>query len=236
MSAAGDWGTLLPVEVLQNEIAAAKNDLAEKLLTVGSYNAAFEQVSQDGWLLSALATIASEHPASISWKGDALLARDAAVAVAMAATARGRANFSEAQLASEQLAAVLNNNTPAGLASPDASMSREESADRAALMARMQTAFDRLKESGADEAAFTTNRAAIGQESRLLGALAKFTAHSDYGSAEEPEYQSAASAMIAAATAMAEAADAEDAAALKTALDTVGTSCNKCHEKYRFEN
>src|SRR5690606_33802093 len=141
-----DWPSILPLDVLRNEIAAVGNDLGEKLLTVGSYNAAFEDVSRNGWLLSALATIASEYPDPISWKSNALLARDQAVAVAMSATARGRQNFSEAQLANELVAAIINNNTPPGLSAPDPAASREETADRSALMSRMQLAFDSLKE------------------------------------------------------------------------------------------
>ncbi|MGC1274680.1 MAG: cytochrome c [Planctomycetaceae bacterium] len=233
---AGDRETVLPLETLRNEIAAVNNDLGKKLLTVGSYNDSFEQVSVDGWVMSALATIAAEHPASISWKGNALLARDAAVAVAMSATARGRESFNEAQLASEQLSAVLNNNTPSGLPAPDPAASREETADRAALMTRMQSAFDTLKEIGADESAFHGGRETAGHEAGILAALARFTSHSDYGSAEESEYQAAARELIASGAVMTEAAAAEDHAAFKAALDGVGTTCNTCHQKYRFEN
>lgn len=236
MPTTGNGDVVLPLDVLRNEIAAVNNDLGRKLLTVGSYNESFEQVSVDGWVMSALATIAATHPASISWKGNALLARDAAVAVAMSATARGRESFKEAQLASEQLAAVLNNNSPPGLPSPDPAASREETADRAALMIRMQSAFDTLKEIGADEGAFQDGRETAGHEAGILAALVRFTSHSDYGSAEEPDYQAAARALIAACTAMTEAAAADDHAAYKTALDGVGTTCNTCHQKYRFEN
>lgn len=234
--AAGDWEQILPVESLQREIAAVRNGLSEKLLTVGNYNESFESVANDGWLMSALATIAQEHPAPISWKANALLARDAAVAVAAAATARGRKNFNDAQLASEQLAAVLDNNTPPGLATPDPAASREETADRAAVMTRMQAAFDRLKEAGADEAALKKNLDAAGHEARVLAALAKFTTHGDYGSTDEADYQAASGEVVAAGAAMAEAAAAEDHAGFKAAFDRVGTACNKCHEKYRFGN
>lgn len=234
-SAPESWDAVLPAESLQREIASVRNDLSQKLLTVGSYNESFESVGNDGWLMAALATIAQEHPASISWKGNSLLARDAAVAIASAATARGRKNFGDAQLASEQLTAVLDNNTP-NLPAPDPAASREETADRAALMARMQAAFDRLKASAADDAVFRKELDASGHEARILAALAKFTAHTDYTSADEADYQAAAADLVAAGSAMAEAAAAEDRAGFTAALDRVGTACNKCHEKFRFEN
>jgi hypothetical protein len=227
-----NWDQVLPAEDLQKEIAAVRNDLTEKLRTVGSYNAAFEAVGRDGWLMSALATIAKEHPAPISWKGNALLARDASVALANAATARGRQNFNDAQLASEHVAAVLNNNTPPGLPTPDPAASREETADRAALMARMQAAFDTLKEDSGD---LKKNADTAAHEARLLAALAKFTSHKDYSSAGEPEYQAAANELISAGGAMAEAVAAEDKTGFQAALDRVGTACNHCHAKYRFE-
>lgn len=235
-TAVGGWDQILPVESLQREIAAVRNDLSEKLLTVGNYNESFETVANDGWLMSALATIAQEHPASISWKGNALLARDAATALAMAATAKGRKNFGDAQLANEHVAALLDNNTPPGLPTPDPAASREETADRAGLMTRMQAAFDRLKEAGADEAALKKNLDAAAHEARVLAALAKFTAHVDYGSADEADYQAASGEVTSAGGAMAEAAAAEDYAGFKSGFDRVGTACNKCHEKYRFAN
>ena len=231
-----DWAAILPLEALQNEVASVRNGLNERLLTVGSYNAAFEQVSNDGWLMSALATIAYEHPASFSWKDKALLARDAAVGVAMAATARGRQNFNDAELANEQLVAILNNNVPPGLPEPDPAASREETADRASLMNRMQSAADRLKEYVADAAALQTNAPAASQEARVLAALAKFAAHQDYGSTENDDYQAASAELVSAGTEMAEAAAAEDATRFKSAFDRVGIACNQCHEKYRFAN
>lgn len=231
-----DWTSILPLDALRNEISSLNNDLARQLLTVGSYNDSFGQVSADGWVMSALATIAAEYPAPISWKENALLARDAAVAVAMSATARGRARFSEVQLANEQLSAILNNNVPPGLPDPDPQASREETADRAALMLRMQTAFDRLKAASGDEAAFAADAAVASHEAMLLAALAKFTAHRDYGSAEEPDYQEAARQLVSAGNDMAAAVAAEDLASFKSALDGVSTSCNACHQKYRFGN
>ena len=86
-----------------------------------------------------------------------LLARDAGVAVAMAATARGRKNQGETQVAFDQFSGVLNNNPPK-LPPPDPSASREETASRAALMKRMQIAQARLKDASADDAAFKAAR------------------------------------------------------------------------------
>lgn len=232
----GGWEEVFPAENLQREIAAVRNALSQNLLTVGSYNESFESVANDGWLMSALATIALEHSASISWKPNALLARDVGIAVAAAATARGRQSFTAAQLAGEQLASVLDNNTPPGLPTPDPAASREETADRAALMARMQVAFDRLKESGADDSALKKNADPAAHEARVLAALAKFTAHGDYGSADEPEYQAAAGKVVTAGGSMAEAAGGEDLAGFKAAFDRAGVACNACHEKYRFSN
>jgi cytochrome c556 len=157
------------------------------------------------------------------------------VALASAATARGRQNFNDAQLANEQLVAVLNNNTPAGLGTPDPSASREETADRAALMARMQVAFDRLKEAGADAAALRKNAATAAHEARILAALMKFTSLADYASAEEPDYQAASGEILASGAAMAEAVAAEDHSGFQAALGRVSTACNRCHEKFRFE-
>jgi cytochrome c556 len=230
-----DWEELLPRDTLLNEVAALRNAMGEGLLTVGSYNNAFEQVSNAGWEMSALATIAGEHPAAISWKPNALLARDTAMAIAMAATARGRENFKQAQVAKEQLLAVLNNNTPPGLPAPDPAASREETADRAALMTRMQKSLDALKSFTGDAAALKKGGATASTEAHVLAALAKFTSHKDYGGAENADYQQFAVTVIDGGLEMAKAAEADDAATFQSAFDRVGTACNNCHQKYRFE-
>ncbi|MDQ3329501.1 MAG: cytochrome c [Planctomycetota bacterium] len=235
-AAASDWDAVFPREVLQTELASLRNAVGEGLLTVGSYNNAFEQISTDGWVLSALATIASEHPDATSWKANALLARDMATGLAMAATARGRQNFSEAEVAKERLFAVLNNNTPPGLPDPDPAASREETADRAALMTRMQRAADRLKNLIGDEATFKKDAAVASHEAHVLAALAKFTSHRDYGSTDEADYQSAAATVVEGGVGMAKAADGQDFATFKAEFDRVGTACDQCHQKYRFEN
>ncbi len=103
-------------------------------------------------------------------------------------------------------------------------------------MARMQTAFDRLKEAGANEAALKQKADAATHEARVLAALAKFSAHEDYGSAEEPEYQNGSNEIVAAGGAMSEAAAAEDRAGFTASFERAGAACNKCHEKYRFGN
>ena len=184
----GEWDVVLPLNVLRDELAAVQNDLRQTLLTVSSYNANFEAAERDGWEASALATIAAEYSGPISWKQNALLARDAGVAVAMAATARGRKNQGETQVAFDQFSGVLNNNPPK-LPPPDPSASREETASRAALMKRMQIAQARLKDASADDAALKAAAETAPHEAAILAALMKFTAHPDYGSAAEPEYQ-----------------------------------------------
>lgn len=231
-----DWGDVLPLGVLQREIAAVRNRLGEALLTVGTYNSAFEEVANAGWEMSALATIVSEHPAEISWKDQALFARDAAVGVAMAATGRGRENFNTAQLASEQTFAIHNNNSPPGLAEPDPEASRGETADRAALMSRMQTAFDALKEAGADAASLKESGEEASHEAHVLAALAKFTANPDYTAADNEDYQSAAAKIIASGQAVADAAESGDHETFNAALARVNNACNQCHTKYRFAN
>ena len=210
--------------------------MGEGLLTVGNYNDAFEQISNDGWVMSALATIVAETSEEISWKPNALLARDTAVKLAGAAAGRGRQNFSEAQAAQEQLFAILNNNVPPGLPEPDLTASREETADRAALMTRMQSAFDRLKSLSGNDGEFTKNAAAAAQDARLLAALAKFTSHKDYGGTANADYQEFAKVLVDGGLEMAKAANAQDSATFTAKLDGVGTACNNCHQKYRFNS
>ena len=226
----------LPTEILLNELGAARNEVGQNLNTLASYNSSLEKVELDAWELSALATLAAEHSGKISWKDNALKARDAAVAIAMAATGKGRENLKKADVAYQQFSGVINNNPPPDLAAPDPQQSREETADRASLMKRMQTAQERLKEAAASDSAFKTNQQRSIHEALILGTLTRFTAHGSYGSASEGEYQKFAAALGAAAGEMAVAAEQEDADGFKSALDRVETNCAGCHAKFRFAN
>lgn len=235
-SGAASWEEILPGELLLIEVAALRNEIGEGLLTVGNYNEAFEQISNDGWVMSALATIASASADRISWKDNALLARDTAVKLAGAASGRGRQSFKEAATAKDELFAILNNNTPPGLPEPDPAASLEETADRAALMTRMQSAFERLKSFAGNEAQLTKNAAAAAQEARVLAALAKFTSHKDYSGTANADYQEFAKVLVDGGIEMAQAAGAQDAATFTTELDRIGTACNNCHQKYRLNS
>jgi cytochrome c556 len=186
--------------------------------------------------MSALATIASASADDISWKANALLARDTAVKLAGAASGRGRQSFNEAATAKEELFAILNNNTPPGLPEPDPAASLEETADRAAIMTRMQASFDRLKTFAVNEAELTKNAATAAQDARVLAALAKFTSHKDYSGAANADYQEFAKVLVEGGVEMAKAADAKDAATITTVLDRIGTACNNCHVKYRLNS
>ena len=73
-------------------------------------------------------------------------------------------------------------------------------------------------------------------EAAILAALMKFTAHPDYGSAAEPEYQQFAGVLTAAGASLSEAAQAGDLTGFRGTLDGVGNACNNCHTKYRFGN
>src|SRR5690606_19425592 len=97
-------------------------------------------------------------------------------------------------------------------------------------------AADRLKSAAADASALNSNAVEAGHEARLLATLAKFTSHSDYGSTENDDYQTLAAEIVAAGGAMAQAAAADDHAGFRAAFDRVGTACNQCHNKFRFEN
>ncbi len=70
----------------------------------------------------------------------------------------------------------------------------------------------------------------------MLAALAKFTSHKDYGGTANADYQEFASVLVNGGLEMAKAAGSQDAATFKTEFDRIGTACNNCHQKYRFNS
>ncbi|QDT37280.1 hypothetical protein [Stratiformator vulcanicus] len=229
-----NWGDAVSMTVLTEEISSLSNDLAAVLISVGSYNRGYEQVQLGGEVLAAMCDIVAAHPESVSWKADALLARDRGTAVAAEATGSGRSKFAPTQLAFEQFSSILNNNRPPGLPEPDADLPRSEIAARGQLMQRMDAAFSRLRQASGDSSGFAANSEELAHEAAVLGLLMKYTTGGDYADVEVAPYRSTAAKLIDASDEAASAAAIEQHAAFKSAVIAIEATCTECHQQYRF--
>ena len=61
-------GQSVPISVIETEVKMIRNHLRQSLQTVGTYNGSYKEIQCDGATLAAIAAVAIEHPASLSWK------------------------------------------------------------------------------------------------------------------------------------------------------------------------
>ena len=229
----GEWGGVITAERLRDEVKAARNTLAGLTRTVAAFNRDYAAGGDAAAVLAAAATIAAEHPGPIPFKESAPALRGLSGQVAAAATARGRTAWLKTRDAFLPLDAVLNGNAP-----PDGAANADDSraiyADRAALMRRMQRAYDRLTQDYATASRLKDDATGAAAEASVLAALMEFSAHPDYDGAESEDYDGWAADLVAAGREATRAAEAGNFRVFDAAIDRAGQRCGDCHGVYRF--
>ena len=226
------WAPVISAEDLRDEIARARNVLAAAVATVAAFNREADALPVEAATLAAMAEITAAHPGRVPWKDYAPAVRTLAVRVGEAAGARGRAARDAARQAFDPLDSVLGGNPP-----PDdaiAEFDRVVDAPRGELMARMQTALEGLQQDAPDADALARGGDDLARGAAVLAALAKFTAHPDYPSAEEEDYRKWSAELTAAASDAARLArDQPDYDLYRTAVGRAAATCTECHAVYR---
>lgn len=233
-SAEADWGAVITMENVQDEVKKVRNHLKASLQAVGTYNGNYKDLQVDGATLAALAAIVNRHPDSVSWKENAKYVRDLGREITKSSTALGAEPYEKTRTAYEKLEAVLNGTLPPDLGNAEPTRPFQEVADRNGLMRRMKNSYEWLSSNVNSESVFKKEQETVAHESQLLTALATVVAHPGYGSAEEAEYRTYAKKMIDASLAAAEATKAGDYSKFSESLAVVNKACNECHADYRF--
>jgi hypothetical protein len=100
-------------------------------------------------------------------------------------------------------------------------------------MRRFEASQNYLKTTGGSEAAFKQTAEDLIRETRVIAALSKVIADSDYGYGDDAKFQGYATLMTDASVSAATAAEKADFAAFDLAASNLAQSCVKCHADYR---
>lgn len=234
-SAAGaDWGKVISAAILDNEVKFLRNELTQKLQSVGKYNASTFEIPVHGATLSVMAGIATAHPGDISWKDKAKYVRDLGLKIAEAAEGPGRKNYDATLAPFEQVVALLNGNEPAGLEDAEDSVPFADVAERIDIMKRMEQAFKWLKTNVNSEQALKDEQEKVLHEAAVLAALTQAIAAKDYYKNDPETYDGFAEMMVNASLKAGEAAQNGRFDEFSQSLDQIQKSCNECHAKERF--
>lgn len=228
-AAPGDWASVLPEEVLADEVKAIKSSLAAKLQSVGIYNGKYKELRVDAAALVALAGLVGEHPANPSWKPNARYIRDASAQIVKSATANGQKFYKPSKEAYEQLESLLSGSKPPGLEESAETLPYTEVSSREQLMYRIERAFNYLKSTVNTADTMKKESAKVKHEASLLAALAKVLASPGNSDADDSEYHNFAGELEQAGLGIAGAAVNSDFEAYTRSLDRASKACTSCH-------
>ncbi len=231
---APNWGELLPMAMLVEEVKALRTRLTGNLATVATFNKSAPAISQDGAILAALTAVAAMHPEDVSWKPKAKFIRDLAFEVSSSANGTGREPFNKTKEPFDKAMTLLDGGKPPEGAAKDVPLADE--IYLADMMKRIEATFNNLKSNVNTEAKLKENPAATERELRMLATLGTIMSDASYSSAEEEKYQGFTKRFIGGALDGLQALKTANFQGFQAAINQIQTSCSECHQQYRGSN
>lgn len=229
---AANWGEIIPMPVLVEEIKLLRTQLTGNLQTVATYNKSFKSVSLDSAILAALAGIVEVHPEALNWKDKAHFVRDLASEISSNASGTGRDAFTKSKEPFDKLTIILDGGKAPEMESK-AGAPFGDNIYVADMMKRIEHSFTGLKSNFNTPARLKEDPNLIERELRLLTALGTMMKDKSYDSAEEEGYQKLANQFVAGTNDALLAAKSGDLEGYQAALNKAQTSCAECHQQYR---
>lgn len=230
-----EWSTLLPMEVLQNEIKKIRNRLDGSLKSVGQYNGNFKDIAIDGQVLSALAIIAAGHSEAFSWKPNAGYVRDLASQMADSSSKLGKEAYTKTQTAFEKVVSVMSGSIPPDVGEQPGDKPAADVVSRPAVMARIEKGSNWMSANFSTEAQFKKDTEGIAAEAAVLAGLAQLMGTKGYDFADEDEYQTYLKKLVTGSAEASAGARDGDYARFSSGIDRIKKSCGECHNKYATE-
>lgn len=226
-----DWGQILPMEHLIDEIKAIRTRLGQNMQTVATYNKATEAIALDGATLTALGAIASEQQNDSTWQPRGKFVRDLGYEISMNASGTGRSAFSATEEPFLKLMTVLDGGTIDF--EPQESVANPDVIFVADIMKLIDASLKAVKANVNTESRLKENPAGIEREMRVLAALMAIMRTDGYDNADADLYQKLTGNFFDGAMQSAEAAKSEDFESFKTGLSMMQNTCAECHQQYK---
>lgn len=233
---ATSWDKLVSVDTLLDSVKTCRNQWAQRLANVQTYNSAQLEMPVFGTEMVFLAELARLHPGEVRWKKDAKFIRVLAmevVKVASGAEGKGKKAFDTINSNFQKIGDILDGNTPPGLPMAEDDATFEATADIKYLMKRLERAENGLKNNAGSEENMKKNVASVSKEVVLYYAIAQAITDKSYGYESEGDYNKAANAMREAAKGMQKALTDNNFAEFDNLRNVVTQKCSECHMTYR---
>lgn len=227
-----DWKELIPVDELQGEVKAIRNNLTKLMTNQGSYKSNFKEVAIEGAEIAALAGILQSHSESLTWKDKAQYVRDFGAQLNQAATGLSKENFDNSKAAFQRLTSVLDGSIPNDAGDVPETRPFNEAANRKELMRRIERAKNYLQQDVNSEAKFKSLAEQTRREAAIIASLGTVITTPGYEYTSDDEYQKHAQSLIGGAKEATAALQDESFERFKQAVDKVNKSCTDCHQSY----
>jgi hypothetical protein len=226
-----DWNTLTPMATIVDEVKQTRVRLEKNLLKVGDFNKNTAVIGQDGALLAAIGAVVAKHPGEVNWKEKARFIRDLGNQINIKAEGSGAKPFNATKAPFEDIKRLLDGEDPSGNAKDDVPFS--EVADRAALMAKLNTKYESVKSNVNSAARLKEEKDRVLNDLYIMNLLMTVMADHSYDQADDPRYGKYVETMLADQKAAIEAANAENFDAYTAAVGKINNTCNECHMIFR---
>lgn len=227
-----NWGSIVPMALLEAETKDIRTRLSANLQTVATFNANTDAIETDGSVLALIAAIIERHPESVNWKDRAPFVRQLAYDIYSNATGKGRGPLQKTKEPFEKIVGIWDGGpAPEMDAAPLAPLG--EVGDRAQVMLRFESGFNWLRSDVNTATRLKEEKDRVVRETGVLASLAAALGDPTFDAADQEAYRALLQQFVDGQQAMKRAAESDDFPGFEQARDSVQKSCDACHLEYR---
>jgi len=227
-----NWGQVLPMPILVEEVKLLRTNLTGNLQTVATFNKAQNPIALDGAMLAAMASVASVHPDQVSWKPNAHFVRDLAFQINENSAGTGREPYTKTKEPFDKALVILDGGKPPEMDSPE-SVPFSEVVYVADMMKRIEKTFNDLKANINTESRLKESSANAEREMRILLTLATLMGDASYDYSDQEQYKGFLKRFTDGARSGVEAIHTSSLEGFQAALNQMQTTCAECHQQYK---
>jgi len=228
------WSAVVSGDTLTDEIKDMNERATAAVASPSTFKGGGYGEAQKAFSMLALAFgVIAGHDEDVRWKKDAATARDLFARAGFNCKVGTDQSFKESKLRVDDLAAMLEGNSPQGKPDRDEDFRWSQVSGRPPLMNRLEAAEKVIGGATASAADFTKQLDRVFHEAEIVAAIGEVIRQPDFEYHDDESYLGHAAGMRDAAAGLREACLKNDYEAARTAAAGISKSCNDCHGDYR---
>ena len=229
------WSSFISSTSIEDEIKSLKKAVDGNVTTPSDFaGKGYKLARRDFSMLAMMFAIIGDYDGEVRFKADAPGARDVFARTAANSKVGTVQVFNEAKLRKQELADLINSNSPFKGKDTEKKPVWNQVCDRSPLMQHLEAIFEpRLKQNLSSPAAFKQNMDDIVRDAEVIAVIGQVIAQDGMEDADASEYKDFCKKMIKASQDITTAVKLKNFDAASAAASAIGKSCTECHEGYR---